>query len=85
MAHPALSAESIHRVSETMASKTRSPHCNDPAQHFPIRRRSAEGYGFGESAGGTMICYLMASPLARGLFQRAILESCTCQDYISPN
>ena len=39
---------------------------------------------FGESAGGAMICYLMASPLARGLFERAILESCTCQDYISP-
>ena len=39
---------------------------------------------FGESAGGVMICYLMSSPLARGLFHQAILESCTCQSYISP-
>jgi len=31
-----------------------------------------------------MICYLMASPQARGLFQRAILQSCTCSDYLSP-
>ena len=31
-----------------------------------------------------MICYLMASPLAHGLFQRAILQSCTCRDYLSP-
>src|SRR5262245_28924870 len=39
---------------------------------------------FGESAGGVMVCYLMASPLARGLFHRAIMESCTCRDYLSP-
>jgi hypothetical protein len=26
----------------------------------------------------------MSSPLARGLFQRGIIESCTCSDYISP-
>jgi para-nitrobenzyl esterase len=30
---------------------------------------------FGESAGGTSVASLMASPLAKGLFQRAILES----------
>jgi para-nitrobenzyl esterase len=30
---------------------------------------------FGESAGGTSIGYLLASPLAKGLFRRAILES----------
>ncbi|HEY3741888.1 MAG TPA: carboxylesterase family protein [Bryobacteraceae bacterium] len=39
---------------------------------------------FGESAGGVMICYLMSSPLAHGLFHHAILESCSCQSYISP-
>jgi para-nitrobenzyl esterase len=39
---------------------------------------------FGESAGGVMVCYLMASPLARGLFHRAIMQSCTCQGYGSP-
>jgi len=31
-----------------------------------------------------MVCYLMASPLADGLFHRAIMESCTCRDYLSP-
>jgi Carboxylesterase type B len=30
---------------------------------------------FGESAGAGSVCYLMASPLARGLFHRAIAES----------
>jgi para-nitrobenzyl esterase len=33
---------------------------------------------FGESAGGLSTCALMASPLARGLFQRAIIESGGC-------
>ena len=30
---------------------------------------------FGESAGGTNIVYLMTSPLSRGLFHRAVIES----------
>lgn len=34
---------------------------------------------FGESAGGWAVCALMASPLARGLFHRAIIESGGCQ------
>jgi len=34
---------------------------------------------FGESAGGWSICTLVATPLARGLFQRAILESGGCE------
>ncbi len=38
---------------------------------------------FGESAGAVMTCYLMASPLARGLFHRAILQSCGCGSYVS--
>lgn len=33
---------------------------------------------FGESAGGFSICTLLATPLAKGLFQRAILESGGC-------
>jgi para-nitrobenzyl esterase len=33
----------------------------------------------GQSAGAVDICLLMASPLARGLFQRAIMESGDCQ------
>jgi para-nitrobenzyl esterase len=34
---------------------------------------------FGESAGGLSTCALMASPLARGLFQRAIMQSGGCR------
>jgi para-nitrobenzyl esterase len=33
---------------------------------------------FGESAGGWSICTMVATPLAKGLFQRAILESGGC-------
>ena len=33
---------------------------------------------FGESAGGTSVCHLLASPLAKNLFQRAIIESGPC-------
>jgi len=34
---------------------------------------------FGESAGGLSVCTLMASPLASGLFERAIIESGACK------
>ncbi|MHC4996940.1 MAG: carboxylesterase/lipase family protein, partial [Planctomycetota bacterium] len=33
---------------------------------------------FGESAGGGSVCYLLASPLAKGLFHRAIIQSADC-------
>ena len=33
---------------------------------------------FGESAGGRSVCALMASPMARGLFHRAIIQSGAC-------
>jgi len=85
MAHPALTAESARHVSGNYGIQ-------DQIAALEWVQRNISRFGgdpgkvavFGESAGGTMICYLMASPLARGLFQRAILESCTCQDYISP-
>jgi para-nitrobenzyl esterase len=54
-------------------------------QLFALRwvKRNIVGFGgdgqhvtvFGESAGATSIGYLLVSPLAKGLFQRAILES----------
>jgi para-nitrobenzyl esterase len=34
---------------------------------------------FGESAGGWSVCTLLASPLAKGLYHRAILQSGDCQ------
>lgn len=33
---------------------------------------------FGESAGAFSVCYLMASPLTKGLFNRAIMQSGSC-------
>lgn len=85
LAHPALTAESPHRASGNYAL------LDQIAALQWIHRNIAQFGGdpknvtvFGESAGGVMICYLMASPLAQGLFQRAILQSCTCRDYLSP-
>jgi para-nitrobenzyl esterase len=34
---------------------------------------------FGESAGGWSVCTMLATPLAKGLFQRAIMESGGCE------
>lgn len=40
---------------------------------------------FGASSGSEDVCHLMASPLPTGLFQRAILQSGTCEDYVMPS
>jgi para-nitrobenzyl esterase len=85
MALPALTAESPHRNSGNYGI------LDQIAALEWVRRNIAKFGGdpanvtiFGESAGGVDVCYLMSSPLARGLFQRGIIESCTCSDYISP-
>ena len=49
-------------------------------------QRNIKGFGgdakrvtiFGESAGGTSVCNHLISPAAKGLFQRAIIQSGTC-------
>ncbi|HEX3470657.1 MAG TPA: carboxylesterase family protein [Silvibacterium sp.] len=78
-AHPALTAESPHRSSGNYGLL-------DQMQVLRWVRRNIERFGgdpqqvtaMGQSAGAFDICLLMASPLARGLFQKAIMESGDC-------
>jgi len=76
MAHPALSAESDRGVSGNYGIL-------DHVAALEWVRDNIGGFGgdpdnvtiFGESAGGASIYALLATPLAEGLFQRAISES----------
>lgn len=75
LAHPALSSGNL------------GIHDQLAALHWV--QREIAGFGgdpasvtiFGESAGGESVCALMASPLAHGLFARAIIESAQCVGY----
>jgi len=80
LAHPALSAEDTeHNVSGNYGLLD---------QIFALRwvQKNIQNFGgdpqnvtiFGESAGGKSVCALLASPLAAGLFQRAIIQSGGC-------
>jgi para-nitrobenzyl esterase len=76
LAHPDLSAESPAGVSGNYGLM-------DQVAALQWVRRNIEAFGgdpdnvtiAGESAGGLSIMYLMASPLARGLFDKAIAQS----------
>ena len=76
MAHPALSAESPSHVSGNYGLL-------DQIEALRWVQRNIAAFGgdpanvtiFGESAGSVAVGCLVASPLARGLFQRAIMES----------
>jgi para-nitrobenzyl esterase len=79
--HPALTAESPHHSSGNYGLL-------DQIEALKWVHRNIEKFGgdraqvtvFGASSGSLDICDLMASPLAEGLFQRAILQSGVCVD-----
>jgi para-nitrobenzyl esterase len=81
LAHPALSAESPQHTSGNYGLL-------DQIAALDWVRRNIAAFGgdadqvtiFGESSGAEDVCHLLASPLAKGLFQRAILESGVCMD-----
>lgn len=78
---PALDAESAHHVSGNYGLL-------DQVEALRWVRRNVGSFGgdpervtvFGQSSGSYDICSLMASPVAAGLFQRAILQSGPCVD-----
>ena len=80
LAHPALTAESPHHSSGNYGLL-------DQIQAMKWVRQNIAQFGgdpgrvtvMGQSAGAVDVCLLMASPLANGLFQQAILESGDCQ------
>src|SRR5271169_5422974 len=85
LAHPALTAESPHHASGNYGI------LDQIAALQWVERNIAQFGGdpanvtvFGESSGAMMVCFLMSSPLARGLFERGILESLGCADTITP-
>jgi para-nitrobenzyl esterase len=79
-AYPALTAESEHHSSGNYGLL-------DQIQALHWVRGNISRFGgdpkkitvMGQSAGAVDLCLLMASPLATGLFQRAIMESGECQ------
>ena len=79
LAHPALSAESEHGSSGNYGIL-------DKVASLRWVQANIEGFGgdpanvtiFGQSAGSASVCTLMASPLAQGLFHKAIGHSGSC-------
>jgi para-nitrobenzyl esterase len=85
LAYPALAAESPHHVSGNYGHL-------DQVEALRWVKRNISRFGgdpsnvtvFGASSGALDICNLMASPIAAGLFQRAIMQSGVCVDSVYP-
>jgi para-nitrobenzyl esterase len=83
--HPALTEESSHQASGNYGlldqlAALRWVQQNIDRLGGDPRRVTV----FGASSGALDICDLMASPLANGLFQRAIMQSGVCVDSLAP-
>lgn len=84
-AYPGLAAESPHHVSGNYGHL-------DQVEALRWVQRNIRKFGgdpdnvtvFGASSGALDICNLMASPVAAGLFQRAIMQSGVCVDSVYP-
>lgn len=84
--NPALTAESAHKVSGNYGQL-------DQIAALQWVRDNIRSFGGdparvtvgGQSSGSLDVCNLMASPLARGLFRGAILQSGVCVDSITPS
>ena len=84
LAHPALTAESQHHTSGNYGLQ-------DQIQALEWLRDNISQFGgdpahvtvMGQSAGAVDICLLMSSPLAKGLFRGAILQSGECQSTLN--
>ena len=79
LAHPALAEESEH-------NSTGNYGLMDKIAALKWVQKNIQGFGgnpdnvtlFGQSAGSSSVCALMASPLASGLFDKAIGQSAAC-------
>ena len=84
LAHPSLTAESPHHASGNYGLMDQIQALN--WVHENIARFGGDPTQIavmGQSAGAVDICLLMTSPQARGLFQRAILESGDCEGVLN--
>ena len=76
LAHPELSAENQHGVSGNYGLLDQIAGLKwGKKQYCRFWGRPGECNNFGESAGGVSVSMLCGSPLAKGLFQRAISQS----------
>ena len=81
LAHPALSAEDRHNSSGNYGLL-------DSIEALKWVQQNIEFFGgdpdnvtlFGQSAGSSSVCYLLTSPLSKGLFHKAIGQSAACMD-----
>jgi len=81
LAHPALTAESSLHTSGNQALFDHLQALKWLRANLPVFDGDpARVTLFGESAGSASACAMMASPLSRGLFQRAILQSTACPE-----